>query len=112
MSQVSKKIASALMEGGKLLAEACPVCASPLVQRKNGEVYCLNCDKKVVIVSSDEEALGKITVSSVLYDLEELMMKQIRSKIEKIKLGTDEGKDLQEITLMLDIVKRIKELKA
>ncbi|MCL5788608.1 MAG: hypothetical protein M1357_02245 [Candidatus Marsarchaeota archaeon] len=111
-SHVSKKIASALMEGGKLLAEACPVCASPLVQRKTGEVFCLSCEKQVVIVSSDEEALGKVTVNSVLYELEELMMRRIKAAIESVKSGeADERSTLENMTLMLDVVKKIKELR-
>ncbi|MEM0271675.1 MAG: Sjogren's syndrome/scleroderma autoantigen 1 family protein [Thermoprotei archaeon] len=113
MSQASKKIAKVLLEGGKLLAESCPVCSTPLVQLKSGEVYCVNCQKRVVIVSKDEEIVEKLSLPSVLTELEELMVGLIHKEVNK--LNSPEGEDadsFDRLNKMLEVLKRIRDLKA
>jgi len=100
------------MDGGKLLAESCPVCSTPLVQEKSGEVFCVNCQKRVVIISKDEELVEKLSLPSVLSELEEVMVKLIHKEVDRI--GSEEGGDIEsfeKLSRMLDVLKKIKELK-
>jgi len=113
VSQASKKIAKVLMEGGKLLAESCPVCSTPLVQEKSGEVYCVNCQKRVVIVSKDEEIVEKLSLPSVLAELEELMVNMIHKEVDRISSSNEPSLDgFERLNQMLEVLKRIRELKA
>ncbi len=43
VSKVSKEIAKVLTQGGKLLADTCPNCSTPLVQTRSGMTVCVNC---------------------------------------------------------------------
>lgn len=112
VSQASKKIAKVLMEGGKLLAESCPVCSTPLVQEKSGEVYCVNCQKRVVIVSKDEEIVEKLSLPSVLAELEELMVNMIHREVDRMNSPNGGGLEgFERLNQMLEVLKRIRELK-
>lgn len=112
MSQISKKIAKVLMDGGKLLAESCPACSTPLVQLKSGEVFCVNCQKRVVIISKDEEIVDKLSLPAVLAELEELMVNMIHREVAKINSsGEVEVEGLERVSHMLDVLKKIRELK-
>ncbi len=113
MSEVSKKIAKVLMEGGKLLAESCPVCSTPLVQEKSGEVYCVSCQKRVVIIAKDEELVEKLSLPSVLAELEEVMVDMIHKEVSRMTASEDGTlKSFERVSHMLDILKKIRELKS
>jgi UPF0148 protein len=114
VSQASKKIARVLMEGGKLLAESCPVCSTPLVKQKSGEIYCVNCQRQVVIVSHDEDILEKASLPAVLNEMEELITNMIHDETKRLKENgsTATNQDFQNILYMLDVIKKIKDLRA
>mgnify|MGYP000520396862 CR=1 FL=1 len=45
-----------LLRGGAVLTDlSCPVCASPLFRLKSGELWCAQCQKKVIVVKEEEE---------------------------------------------------------
>lgn len=112
MSQISKKIAKVLMDGGKLLAESCPVCSTPLVQLKSGEVFCVNCQKRVVIIEKDEELVEKLSLPSVLAELEELVVNMIHKEATRIgSSGEADTEAFERLGRMLDVLKKIRELK-
>jgi UPF0148 protein len=54
-------MAELLKAGATLLEEACPQCNSPLFKLSSGEIYCAKCDRKVLIVKSDEEVASALT---------------------------------------------------
>ena len=65
-----KKMAEALKAGATMLNEACPVCSSPLFKMPSDEIYCLKCNRKVILVKTEEEAL-KVSKPATLNLLED-----------------------------------------
>jgi len=49
-------MAELLRSGATLTDLSCPVCASPLFRLKSGELWCAQCQKKVIVVKEEEEA--------------------------------------------------------
>ncbi len=47
-----RSMADLLRSGATLTSLACPVCSSPLFRLKNGELWCAQCEKKVVVVAT------------------------------------------------------------
>lgn len=111
MSQASKKLAKMLLEGAKLRAEACPVCSTPLVELKTGEVYCVNCEKRVLIVSDEKQVFEKSSLPTILSDLQRVVAHRIEESTEKLSQNAIvKLEDLQIIESFLEILKRVKEL--
>ncbi len=52
---IVKKMAQYLRAGATLTSYTCPACSTPLLKLKSGEHYCVNCEKPVIIVKTDEE---------------------------------------------------------
>jgi UPF0148 protein len=50
-----KEMAELLRSGAKMLSYNCPECGSPLFELKSGEIWCANCQRRVVIVPKGEE---------------------------------------------------------
>jgi len=102
-----------LMEGAKLRQEACPACSSPLVQLKSGDLYCVNCEKKVVIVSNESDIIEKASLPSTLSNLENVASFLIEQSINRLKGSTPASMniELQNVLLLLDIIKKVRELK-
>lgn len=55
MSGDVKKMADMLRRGAAMLSEQCPVCSSPLF-KLHDEIFCVKCNRRVVIVKEGEEA--------------------------------------------------------
>ncbi|RLI04789.1 hypothetical protein DRO26_03930 [Candidatus Bathyarchaeota archaeon] len=88
-----KKMAEALKMGATMLDEACPQCNSPLFKMPSGEVYCINCNQKIVLVKTEEEAL-KVSLPTTLGLLEETILKKIQQLEQKIRTE-DKPENLQ-----------------
>jgi len=76
-----KRMAELLKTGASMLEEACPQCGSPLFKLTSGEVYCAKCDRKVLIVKSDEEVPSALTPMA-LSTLEETLTVNLQ-RLEK-----------------------------
>jgi len=90
--QAVKKMADLLRQGATLTERACPVCASPLFQLKDKELWCAKCEKKVIIVKEGEEPT-KVTRYVVLDTLEETIL----SKIQKIQTKMQHEENVEEL---------------
>jgi UPF0148 protein len=75
-----KRMADLLKSGATMLFEHCPECNTPLFKIKN-EVWCSNCNKRVIIVGEGEET--KVTNMLLLEDIE----KTIIIKLQEISHG-------------------------
>ena len=106
-----KKMADLLRAGATMLGESCPACGSPLFRLRSGEIVC-PIHGRVHVVRSDEE-ISKVTLSSVLDNLENVMTRRIQDAIDNLnksrELGNEE--DLRNIVLMLEIIERIERVK-
>lgn len=87
MGEDVKLMAEWLRRGATMLPEHCPACNSPLFKR-NEEVWCAKCDKRVVIIKKGEEA-PKITGPMVLSSLEETMLTKVQETTAQIKTEKD-----------------------
>jgi len=79
-----KKMAEALKAGATMLNEACPVCSSPLFKMPSDEIYCLKCNRKVILVKTEEEAL-KVSKPATLNLLEETILGKLQQLQQKIR---------------------------
>ena len=49
IQQDTKKMASLLRSGHKMLNLSCPECNNPIFKKKNGEIFCPICDRPVIL---------------------------------------------------------------
>ncbi len=62
MSGDMKGMADLLREGATMLSRSCPECATPLYQRKSGDIVCAKCQRRVDVVPEGEEATAEAGV--------------------------------------------------
>lgn len=87
-----QNMANLLKQGATLTELACPVCASPLFRLKDGQLYCVQCEKLVIVVKEGEtaeEATRTLTMST----LETTLM----SKVQEIQKRIEEEKDVEKL---------------
>jgi len=110
MGEDIRKMAELLKSGGTMLKESCPQCTSPLFRRPSGDIYCVNCNRKVVIVETEEEA-AKATTPTTLASLEETILFKLQHLEQEIR---DEKKteNLQGLVSLinsyLDVLERVR----
>ena len=94
-----RSMADLLRSGATLTSLSCPACSSPLFRLKNGELWCGQCQKKVIVVKEGEEsaeAQSITTLSTVEYTLIE-KMREINERIR----GTNDADELQKLSAVL-----------
>jgi UPF0148 protein len=97
-------MANLLRQGATLTELSCPACASPLFKLKNGQLYCAQCEKRVVVVKEGEttaEATNSMTMSA----LENTLM----SKIQDIEKKINEEKDIERLRKLSDTLNTLLE---
>ena len=88
-----------LKQGATLTELACPVCASPLFRFKSGELRCVRCDKRVVVVR-EGESTEKIEGHAKLSSLESTILEKIRAVEERIR-SEEDPEELQKLNTVL-----------
>lgn len=105
-------MADLLRSGAALTDLSCPVCASPIFRLKSGELWCAQCQKKVVVVKEEEE-VREIEVSSTLNQTESILLTKIWELNEKLKLE-DSLEGIQRLSLvmttLLDNLERVRRI--
>jgi len=87
-----KRMADLLRSGARMLPQFCPVCGSPLFEMPSGEVWCANCEKKVVIVKEGEAETA--AMKALLWpSLEE----SILGKLKEIDVRIRDEEDPEEL---------------
>jgi len=81
-------MADLLRSGATLTDLSCPVCASPIFRLKSGELWCAQCQKKVMVVREEEEA-REIETLSTLTQVETTLMMKIWEINEKLRVESD-----------------------
>jgi uncharacterized Zn finger protein (UPF0148 family) len=109
-----KKGAALLLQGAALTDLACPACASPLFRLKDGTLWCIKDEKKVIIVKENQEQKTTQVITTPYSKLEATLMKKIDELQEKIE-KTQDVDELQKLTLalseLLNSVEKIKKIK-
>ena len=67
-----KQMAELLRSGATMLSNSCPECGSPLFMLKSGDIVCANCQRRVMIVTEEEEAVVEAGVQ--LESLEKVLV--------------------------------------
>ena len=116
MSKDSKNIkvmADLLRQGSTLTEHSCPACSSPLFKLGSGDLWCANCQKRVIIVreGEPEPASNKTPAFS---NLESTILGKIQ-EIEKQLAEETDAKKLKTIgatlSTLLENLERIKKIK-
>ncbi len=92
-------MADLLRSGATLTDLSCPICASPIFRLKSGELWCAQCQKKVVVVREEEEA-REIEALSTLSQVETTLLMKIWEINEKLKIE-DDLEEVQHLSSMM-----------
>jgi len=95
LSKESKNIqimANMLRQGAALTELPCPACSSPLFKLKSGDLWCAQCQKRVVVVKEGESSIGA-TSPMLLTSLESTIL----TKIEEIEGKLRDEKDPEQL---------------
>lgn len=77
-----------LRQGATLTELSCPACSSPLFKLRNGEIWCAQCQKRVIVVKEGTpptEATDLVALGA----LESTVLTKIQEIEKKIKEETD-----------------------
>lgn len=111
---VVRRMAELMKAGATLLPHACPVCGTPLLRLKSGEVYCARCEKRVFIVKSETEERG-VVVRAVLEDLRDTIAQVLSALTTYLKTRPelDQGERMElgrEVLLWLEALEKVNRL--
>ncbi|MBS7606775.1 MAG: Sjogren's syndrome/scleroderma autoantigen 1 family protein [Candidatus Bathyarchaeia archaeon] len=105
-------MADMLRSGATLTDLSCPACASPIFRLKSGELWCAQCQKKVVVVKEEEEA-REIEVLSALSQTESTLLTKIWEVNERLKIEED-PEEIRRLSIvissLLDNLERIRRI--
>lgn len=87
-----QSMADMLKQGATLTELPCPACSSPLFRLKSGQLWCVKCKKRVVVVKEGEQLIERPD-SMLLTSLESTLLK----KIEEINTKIKEEKDPEQL---------------
>ena len=96
-----------------MLSYSCPECQSPLFKLKTGEIWCANCQKRVVIVPDGQETTAEQSVR--LESLEEALVVKLASFSNHIAEETDPARlrDMVEvIDALLTALEKLRRVKS
>ena len=99
-----QNMANLLKQGATLTELSCPACASPLFKLKDGQLYCAQCEKRVIVVKEGEtpaEATNAMAMSS----LEATLM----AKIQDLEKRIIEEKDVEQLQKLSDTLNTLLE---
>ena len=82
-----KKMADLLRQGATMLAQGCPQCGSPLM-KMGDDVYCATCDRRIVVVDSQEQVETQ-TVKALIPELHEILLKKLKTLSDVIEAEND-----------------------
>jgi len=110
--EVVKKMANLIRAGAQMLQESCPICRTPLVKLKSGEIICPKCERRVYIVKDELEERGLITRLTIQGIEETLTMKLGElNKMLKQTTDLDEMYDVLRVLIaILEAIERIRKI--
>lgn len=94
MSKESRDLqtmADMLRQGAALTELPCPACSSPLFKLKSGALWCVKCQKRVIVVKEGEPPAGA-TSSVLITGLESTILTKIQEMEKKIRKENDPEK--------------------
>ena len=111
-ASVLKRMADALKQGAVMLNLQCPACSSPLFRLKSGEIWCVSCQKRVVIVKEGQDVMTAAS-DLLLSSLEETLLRKLDVLNKMMREEDDVGRLVELCTLMsrlLDNLERVRRI--
>ncbi|MDH5622901.1 MAG: hypothetical protein OEY39_00305 [Candidatus Bathyarchaeota archaeon] len=99
-----KTMADMLRRGATLTEHSCPACSSPLFKLKSGDLWCVQCQKRVIVVKEGEtptEAASLVLLTS--------LESTILTKIQEIEKEIREEKDAEKLQRLGSILSTLLE---
>ena len=103
-------MADLLRQGLTLTELACPHCSSPLVRRKNGDLWCARCEKKVIVLKEGEDP-QKITSFVILENLETALLTKAQELQKKVQNEETTEELLSLIRLISELMETIAKIR-
>jgi len=107
-----RSMADLLRSGATLTDLSCPACSSPLFRLKNRDLWCAECQKKVIVVKADEQ-IEETTRLTALGTVESTLLAKIAEINERIQNEND-IEELQRLSTvmatLLDNLNRIRRI--
>jgi len=94
-----RSMADLLRSGATLTDLSCPACSSPLFRLKSEELWCANCQKKVIVVKEDEQIEATRGIFS-LSIVESTLLAKIQEVNERIRKEND-VEELQRLGIVM-----------
>jgi UPF0148 protein len=104
-----RKAVELMRSGATLLSEVCPVCKSPLLKLRSGEIVC-PIHGRVMVVKTEEE-IAEAGVLGTLTELEKRVARILGTYVRKIDKEGSTYEDARDIVYWLDALERIERIK-
>jgi len=102
-----------LRQGATLTELPCPACSSPLFKLRSGDIWCAQCQKRVIVVKEGESPT-KATSSMLLSSLESTLLTKIQEMERRIREADIEK--LQELggilSTLLENLEKVRKIKS
>jgi len=99
-----KNMADMLRRGATLTERSCPVCSSPLFKLESRDLWCVQCQKRVIVVKEGETPT-EATSPLLLTSLESTIL----TKIQEIEKEIREEKDAEKLQRLGSILSTLLE---
>jgi len=106
-------MADMLRQGATLTEYSCPVCSSPIFKLRSGDLWCVQCQKRVIVMK-EGETQTEATSSVLLTSLESTIL----TKIQELEKELREEKDAEKLqrlgtilSTLLENLERIRKMK-
>jgi UPF0148 protein len=105
-----KMMADLLRQGATLTEYSCPACSSPLFKLRSGELWCVSCQKRVIIVKEGQPE-PEATDPTFFPSLEATIL----SKIKEVEKELGEEKDAEKLqtlgTTLATLLKNLEKIR-
>jgi UPF0148 protein len=105
-----RMMADLLRQGATLTEYSCPACSSPLFKLRSGELWCVSCQKRVIIVKEGQPE-PEATDPTFFPSLEATIL----SKIKEVEKELGEEKDAEKLqtlgTTLATLLKNLEKIR-
>jgi UPF0148 protein len=105
-----RRMAELLKSGAKMLDLTCPQCGTPLFQLSSGEIYCANCDKRVIVLKEGERE-GAVVKPLLWEDLEDTLLVKLKELNTRMRREEDADELQRLVRLVFSLLETFESLK-
>jgi UPF0148 protein len=105
-----RRMAELLKSGAKMLDLTCPQCGTPLFQLPSGEIYCANCDKRVIVLREGERE-GAVVKPLLWEELEDTLLMKLKEMNARMRTEEDADELQRLVRLVFSLLETFESLK-